>query len=133
MKPKLWARVVHVVDGKTVDQRPAYYHLVKSAVQTKAEINFNDAKRTRDSTSKPKATSHFHYSSKNLGLPATQAVQMVVLTLEEEPCDDEATPLPSEESNSRESYEATLEDSTVSQGDVKVTVRVTHATTAFMG
>ena len=102
MNLKLWARVAHVVDGKAADQKPAYYDLVKFAVQREAEINFDDAKRTRDSTSKPKATSHFCYNSKKSGLSATQAVWMVAPSPEEEPGDDEATPLPSEESDSGE-------------------------------
>ena len=44
MNPKLQARVAHVVDGKATGQRPAYYVLVKFAV----EINFDEAKKTRD-------------------------------------------------------------------------------------
>ena len=43
------------------------------------------------------------------------------------------TPLPSEESDSSESYEATQEDPTVSDGDVQIAVRVVHATEAFTG
>ena len=53
MNPKLWARVAHVVDGKVADQRPAYYDLIKFAVQKEAEINFDEAKKTRNLTSKP--------------------------------------------------------------------------------
>ena len=70
MNPKLWARVAHVVNGKAADQRPAYYDLVKFAVQKEAEINFDEAKKTRDSTSKPKATTHFCFNPKRSGLPA---------------------------------------------------------------
>ena len=74
MNPKLQARVAHLVDGKEVEQRPTYYKLVKFAVQKEAEINFDDAKRNRDSTSKPKATSHFHYGPKESNLPTTSAI-----------------------------------------------------------
>ena len=48
MNPKFQARVAHVVDGKAADQRPAYYNLVKLAVQKEAEKNFDEAKKTRD-------------------------------------------------------------------------------------
>ena len=50
MNPKLQARVAHLVDGKEVCQRPAYYDHVKFAVEKEAEINFDKAKKTRDST-----------------------------------------------------------------------------------
>ena len=106
MNPKLWARMAHVVDGKAADQRPAYYDLIKFAIQKKAEINFDEAKKTRDLTSKPKATTHFHFNPKKSGLPATPAVWMVALVPEERSGKGEATPLPSEESDSGESYEA---------------------------
>ena len=42
MNPKLWARVAHLVDGKAVHQRPAYYELIKFAVEKEAEINFDE-------------------------------------------------------------------------------------------
>ena len=100
MNPKLLARVAHVVNSKAPDQRPAYYHLIKFAVQKEAEINFDEAKETRDSTSKPKATTHFHFNPKKSGLPATPAVWMVTLAPEEGSGEGEATPLPSEESDS---------------------------------
>ena len=96
MNPKLWARVAHVVNGKAADQRPAYYDLIKFAVQKEAEINFDEAKKTRDSTSKPKATMHLHFNPKKSGLPATPAVWMVAPAPEEGSSEGEATPLPSE-------------------------------------
>ena len=99
MDPKLWARVAHLVDGKAVNQRPAYYDLIKFAVKKEAEINFDEAKKTRDLTSKPKARMHFHFNSKKSTFPTTPAVQMVAPALEE----GEATPLLSEESDSSES------------------------------
>ena len=83
MNPKLQARVAHVVDGKAADLRPAYYDLIKFAVQKEAGINFDEAKKNRDSTSKPKATTHFHFNSKKSGLPATPAVWMVAPAPEE--------------------------------------------------
>ena len=43
----------------------------------------------------------------------------------------EATPLPSEESDSGETYEALKEDATVSQGDIEIAVRVAHAAEAI--
>ena len=114
MNPKLWARVAHVVDGKAADQRPAYYDLIKFAVQKEAEINFDEAKKTRDSTSELKATTHFHFNHKKLGLPATPVVQMVAPSPEEGSGEREATPLPSEESDSSKSYEAIQEDTAIS-------------------
>ena len=98
MNPKLWARVAHVVDGKTTDQRPAYYDLIKFAVQKETEINFDEARKTRDLTSEPKTTTHFCFNPKKSGLPATPAVWMVALAHEEGSGEGEATPLPSEES-----------------------------------
>ena len=133
MNPKLQARVAHVVDGKAADQRPAYYDLVKFAVQKEAKINFDEAKKTRDLTSKSKATSHFHFNHKKSPLPAAPAVQMEAPAPEEGSGEGEATPLPSEESDSSESYEAVQEDTTVSQGDVEIAVRVAQASEAFTG
>ena len=66
MNAKLWARVTHVVDGKASGQRPAYYDLDKFTVDKEVEINFDQAKKTRVSTSKPKAMTHFHFSTKML-------------------------------------------------------------------
>ena len=66
-------------------------------------------------------------------LPATPAVRMVVPAPEEGSGEGEATPLPSEESDSGESYEATQEDATFSQGDVEIAVRVAQASEAFTG
>ena len=133
MNPRLWARVAYVADGKAMDQRPAYYNLIKFAVQKEVEINFNEAKKTRDLTSKPKATTHFQFNQKKSGLPATPAVWMVALAPEEGSGEGEATLLPSEESNSGKSYEAGQEDTTVSQGDVEIAVRVAQVSEAFTG
>ena len=133
MKPKLQARVAHVVDGKATGQRPTYYDLIKFAVEKEAEINFNEAKKMRDSTSKPKAMTHFHFGSKKSMLPVTPAVPMVALAPEEGSGEGEATPLPSEDSDSGKLYEATQEDATVTQGDVEIAVRVAQASEAFTG
>ena len=67
---------------------------------------------------------HFCFNPKKSGLPATQAVRMVASAPEEGSGKGEATPLPSEESDSGESYEAGQEDTTISQGDVDIAVRV---------
>ena len=74
MNPKLQARVAHVIDGKVAHDRPAYYQLVKFAVEKEAEINFDEAKRAWGSTSKPKAMTHFHFNCKIPSLPATPAI-----------------------------------------------------------
>ena len=74
MHPRLQTRVAYLVDRKAVDQGPAYYDLVKFAVQKEAEINFDKVKKARDSTPKPKATSQFCLSHKKSGLPATPVV-----------------------------------------------------------
>ena len=97
MKRKLQARVAPLVDGKATNQRPAYYDLIKFAVEKEAEINFDKAKKTRDSTSKPRMTMHFHFNSKKSTLPVTPAVWMVAPAPEEGSGEGEATPLPSEE------------------------------------
>ena len=83
MNPKLCARVTDVVNGKATDQRPVYYDLIKFAVQKEAEIILDEAKKTRDSTSKPKATMYFHFNPKKSGLSATPAVQMEALAPED--------------------------------------------------
>ena len=133
MNPKLRARVDHLVDGKAVHQRPAYYQLIKFSVQKEAEINFDEAKKITDSTLKPTATKHFCFNNKKSTFPAPLVVRMVAQAPEEGSGEGEATPLPSKESDSGESYEATQEDSTVSQGDVEIAVRVTQASEAFTG
>ena len=133
MNPKLQARVAHLADGKVVHQRPAYYQLITFAVEKEAEINFDKAKKMRDSTSKPKATMHFCFNNKKSTLPAIPVVRMVAPTLEEGSGEGEATPLLSKESDSGESYEATQEDATVSQDDIEIAVRVAQASEVFTG
>ena len=96
-----------MVDGKAAGQRPAYYNLIKFPVEKEVKINFDEAKKTRDSTLKLKATMHFHFSNKKSMLPATPAVQMVAPAPEEGSGEGEAMPLASEESDSGELYEAT--------------------------
>ena len=125
--------MAHVVDGKATGQRPAYYDLIKFAVEKEVEINFDEAKKMRDSTSKPKATTHFRFGSKKSMLPASPAIQMVALGPEEGSGEGEATPLPSEESDSGKSYEATQEDATITQGNVEIAVGVAQASEAFTG
>ena len=122
-----------MVDSKATNQRPAYYDLIKFTVNKEAEINFDEAKKTRDSTLKLKATMHFHFNSKKSTLSATPTVQMVALAPEEGSGEGEATPLPSEESDSGESYEARQDDTTVSQDDVEIAVRVAQAAETFTG
>ena len=86
--------MAHLVDGKAVHQRPAYYELVKFAVEKEAEINFDEAKKARGSTPKPKATMHFHSNNKKPMLPTTPEVRMVAPVPEEGPGEEEATPSP---------------------------------------
>ena len=133
MNPKLHARVAHLVDGKDAYQRPAYYDLIKFAMETEVEINFEEAKKTRDLTSKPKPTMHFHFNSKKSMLPATPAVWMVAPALEEGSGEGEATPPLSKESDSGESYKATQDDAVISQGDMEIAVRVEQASETFTG
>ena len=71
MNPKLQARVAHVADGKDHCVRPSYYKLVKFAIQKEVEINFDEAKKTPDSNSKPKATTHFCYECRKSTLLTT--------------------------------------------------------------
>ena len=125
--------MAHLVDGKAANQRPAYYGLIKFAVEKEAEINFDEAKKTRDSTSKPRATMQFHFSSKKSTLPATPAVLMVAPAPEEGSGEGEATPLLSEESDSGKSYEANQDDATISQGDIEIAIRVAQASETFTG
>ena len=123
--------MAHLVNGKAANQRPAFYDLVKFAVKKEVEINF-EAKKTRDSTSKPKVIMHFGFNSKKFTLPTTPAVQMVAPALEEG-SGEEATPLPSEESDCGKSYKATQEDATISQGDIEIAVRMAQASETFTG
>ena len=133
MNPKLQARVAHMVDGKAADQRPAYYDLIKFAVQKEAEINFDEAKKTRDSTSKPKATTYFCFNHKKSGLPATPAIWMVAPSPEEGSSEGETTPPLSERSDSGESSEAVQENTAISQDDVEISVQVAQVSEAFIG
>ena len=125
--------MAHVVDRKAAGQRPAYYDLVKFTVEKEVEINFDKAKKTRDLTSKLKATMHFSFSNKKSMLPATPAVWMVALAPEEGSSEGEITPVPREDSDSGKSYEAIQEDTTISQGNVEIAVRVAQASEAFTG
>ena len=125
--------MAHLVDGKAANQRPTYYDLIKFAVEKEAEINFDEAKKTRDSTLKPKTMMHFHFNSKKSMLSATPAVQMVDPATEKGSGEGEATPLQSKESDSGESYKATQDDATISQGDVEIAVRVEQASETFTG
>ena len=128
MNPKLQARVAHLVYRKAVNQRPAYYNLVNFTMEKEVEVNFDEAKKTRDLTLKPKVMTHFHFNSKMSMLLTTPAVQMVAPAPEQGSGEGEATPLPSEESDSGESYKAKQEDATISQGDVEIAVRMAQAT-----
>ena len=76
---------------------------------------------------------HFHFNCKKLSLPANPDVQMVAPAPEEDPGEEEATPQPSEDSDSGKSYEAQQDDLLVSPGDVEVAIRVVHASKAFSG
>ena len=58
---------------------------------------------------------------------------MVAPAPEEGTGEGEATPLPSEESDSGELYEAMHDDTTVSQGNVEIAVRVAQASETFTG
>ena len=66
-------------------------------------------------------------------LPATPAVWMVAPAPDEGSGEGAATPLLSEESDSGESYKATQDDTTVSQGDVEIAVRLAQASETFTG
>ena len=125
--------MAHLVDGKAIHQRPAYYQLIKFAVEKEAKINFDEAKKARDLTLKPKATTHFCLNNKKSMLPVTPAVRMVAPAPEEESGEGRATPPLSKESDSSESYEAQWQDATVSQDDVGVAVRVAQVSEAFTG
>ena len=118
----------HLVDGKAANQRPAYYDLIKFAVEKEAEINFDKAKKTRYLTSKPKATVHFCFS-----ISPPQQFGLVAPAPGEGSGEGEATPLPSEECDSGESYEATQDDTTISQGNIEIAVRVAQASETFTG
>ena len=100
-----------MVNGKAVQDRPDYWQMVKFVVEREVEINFDDVKKLL----KPKATTHFKYDCKKANLPVNPTVQMV-------------TPAPEGEA---ESYEASLEDASLSAGDIKVAVRVAHASEVF--
>ena len=58
---------------------------------------------------------------------------MVTPAPEEEVGTEDITPLLAEDSDSVEPYEASPDDTPVSTGDVKVEVRVTHASEVFTG
>ena len=58
---------------------------------------------------------------------------MVAPAPEEGSGEGEATPIPSKESDSGKSYKASQDDTTVSQGDVEIAVRVAQASETFTG
>ena len=58
---------------------------------------------------------------------------MVAPVPEEDAGEEEATPQPSEDSDSGESYEAQQDDLSVSPADIEVAIRVVHASEAFSG
>ena len=107
--------------------RPTYWQLVKFAVEKEAEINFEETKKAPE----PKTMTHFCFNHKKLSLSANPAVWMVVP--EEDAGEEEATPQPSEDSDSGKSYEAQQDDLLVLPGDVEVAIRVVHASKAFSG
>ena len=76
---------------------------------------------------------HFHFNNKKPSLSTTLVVQMVAPAPEEGSGEGEATLLPSEERDSGKSYEATWDDTIISQGNVKIAVRVAQASEAFTG
>ena len=96
MNPKLRGCVVHMVNGKVVQDRPDYWLLVKFTVKKEAKINFDDAKRV----SKPKATIHFKFNRKKTNLPVNLTVQMVAPAPEKEAGPEDITPLQTEDSDS---------------------------------
>ena len=109
--------------------RPTYWQLVKFSVKKEAEINFDEAKKAPN----PKTMTHFHFDCKKLSLQTNPAVQMVAPAPEKDAGEEEATPQPSEDSDSGESYEAQQDDLSVLPGDVEVAIRVVHASEAFSG
>ena len=125
---KLQGQVGHVVDGKAAHDRPTYWQLAKFAVEKKAEINFDEAKKA----SKPKTMTHFYFNHKKLSLPANPAVWMVAPVQEEDVGEEEAFLQPSEDSDSGESFETQQDDLSVSPGDVKVAIRMVHASEACL-
>ena len=129
MNLELRGRVAHIVDGKAMHERLDYWHLVKFVVEKEAEINFDEAKKV----SKPKAMTHFRFDQKKSNLPVNPTVQMVAPAPEEEVTVEETTPQPSEDSNSGESYETQPDDMAVSNGDIKIAIRVARASEAFSG
>ena len=129
MNPKLQGRVALVVYGKVAHDSPTYWQLVKFAVEKEAEINFDETKKAP----KPKTTTHFHFDCKKLSLPANPAVWMVAPVPEEDASEGEATPQPSEDSDSGKSYKAQQDELLVSPGDVEVAIRVVCASEAFSG
>ena len=125
--------MAHVVNGKDPCDRPSYYKLVKFAIQKEAEINFDEAKKMQDSSSKPKAMTRFHYEHRKSTLPTTPAVCMVTPAPEEEDSEEGVTPQSSEDSDSGESYEASPEESGVSAGDIEVAIQVVCTAETFSG
>ena len=70
---------------------------------------------------------HIFKFDRKTNLPVNPTVQMVMLAPEEEAGPEDIMPLETEDSDSGESYEASLVDTPVSAGDIEVAVRVVHA------
>ena len=73
---------------------------------------------------------HFCFNSKKSTLLPIPAVWMVAPAPEEGSGEGEATPLPSKESDSGESYKATQEGATISQ---EIAIQVAQASETFTG
>ena len=101
-------------------------------MEKEANINIDKAKKTRNSTLKQKPAVHFHLSKKKSTRPATPAVWMVAPAPEGGSSEGEITPVPREDSDSGKSYEAT-QDTTISQGNLEIAVRVAQTSEAFTG
>ena len=86
--------------------------MVKFAVEKEAKINFDDAKKIL----KPKATTHFKYHCMKTNLPVNPTVQMVAPAPEGKANTEDVTPPQTKDSDSGESYEASLDDVSISAG-----------------
>ena len=76
---------------------------------------------------------HFRFHRKKPSLTANPAVWMVAPAPEEGTGEEEATPQPSEDSDSSKSYEAQQDNLSVLPGDIEVAIRVVCASKAFLG
>ena len=129
MNPKLQGRVAHVVIAKWPMTGLPIGNWSNSLSRRKQRSTLMKPRRPQSQRLRHTFTS----IARNLSLPANPTVWRVAPVPEEDAGEEEATPQPSEDSDSGKSYQVQQDDLLVSPGDVEVAIRVVCASEAFSG